>query len=287
MSRRFSWVGFVVGLVGGLAIGLFYTWMVNPVVEYNTAPWQLNEDASDAYMALVGLVYGYEENLARAEERLAPFNFERPGLAAARQACEFFRRAESLEQTAGLVALAHAYGEITCADEVLGATLTPAGPVTIVVPTETPTPSLTPSITPTATLTPTVDLTNMTPTIKPSPTPAGPFEVVGITSFCNPRFSGALEVNVQESGGSGIPGVEVLVTWEDGEDRFFTGLQPGENAGFANYTMEADRTYRVELPGKSNLSQEMLARPCTPRGGLADGEVVITGYTVKFQRVGE
>jgi hypothetical protein len=288
MRRRLSWIGLLIGLAAGLAIGLFYAWVVNPVVEYDTAPWQLSDAAGDRYISLIGLAYQHDQNLARADERLRPFDFDQPGVEVARRACDFFRRAEDFSLTTGLVDLAHAYGETTCADIALGPTGTPAGATMGALPT--PVPSVTPTFPGvTATVIPSltrdVDLGFITPTITRTPTPVGAFAVVSVAPFCNPRFSGVIEVYVWQSDGTGIPGVEVLVTWPGGEDRFFTGLQPGEDPGFANFTMEEGEAYRVELPERSNPSRELAARPCTPREALAeDEEDVITGYAVTFER---
>jgi hypothetical protein len=291
-NRRISWTGLFVGLAAGLAISLFYTWIINPVVEYDTAPWQLSDEARDQYMGMIGQAYSFNENFARAEERISAFKFDNPGVEVARRACAFFRRAEDLALTLGLVDLAHAYGETTCVDVELGGAPTP-GPTSTNTPlfTPTPTPSVTPTPTATATATPrptnTPDLSRITPTATLTPTPAGPFELHTVTAFCNADYSGVVEVLVQETDATGISGIEVLVTWEGGEDRLFTGLQPGEDPGFANFVMETGQTYRVELPGRANASREMQAQPCTPAGGLPDGEVVLNGYVVKFLRGSE
>ncbi len=285
MSNRASQIGLFIGLLVGMGIGLFYTWVVNPVIEVDTAPWQLGDEARDKYMILIGLAYQHDHNFARAEERLDAFNFDKPGVEVARRACDLFGRGGDLPLTLALVDLAHAYGETTCVDIALGPTVAPTRIATLIVPTETPTPTLTPTSTLTPTATAPIDPARITPTIPPSPTPAGPFEVVGVSAFCNPRFSGVLEVHVLVEDGSGLAGVEVQVTWNGGEDRFFTGLQPGEGPGFANFAMEAGQSYRVVLPGRSSPSRAVVAEPCVPRGGGADDEVVLTGYVVKFQRI--
>ncbi len=278
MRRNVSWIGLVVGLLAGLGIALFYTWVVNPVVEYNTAPWQLGDAARERYMALIALAYQNDRDRARADERLKPFNFDRPGVEVARVACDFFRRAEDPELTAALVDLARAYGEATCADIAMPPTGTPPATVLIVVPTATPTVTPTPTSTPTPTRTP--DLSNITPTVTRTPTPVGPFEIVSITPFCNPRFSGVIEVYVREADGSGIPGIEAQVTWTGGSDRFFTGLLPGDDPGFANFAMEEGRAYRVQLPGRSDPTRELDAQPCDAEGE----ETILSGYAVIFQR---
>lgn len=278
--RRVSWVGLVIGLLLGLGVSLFYTWVINPVIEYNTAPWQLGGAAREQYIVMAALAFQNDRNLDRAGERLRPFDFDRPGVEVARVACDFFRRAEDPTLTAALVDLARAYGEATCADIAMPATGTPPGTVMIVVPTETPTRTPTPTQTPTPLPTDTPDPARITPTVTRTPTPAGSFEVVSASAFCNARFSGVIEVYVRERDGTGIPGVEVQVTWAGGSDRFFTGLLPDEDPGYANFVMEEGRTYRVQLPGRSSPSRELTTQVCDTEGE----EAVLSGYAVVFQR---
>lgn len=274
-----SWIGLFVGLAVGLGIALVYTWAINPVIEYDTAPWQLGDEARDQYLALIALAYQHDRNLERAGERLQAFGYDKPGVEVARVACDFFRNAEDPALTAGLVSLARAYGEATCADIAMPPTRTPPGTVVIVVPTNTPT--VTPTV-PTATPTkrPVQSQPTPTPTTTPTPTPAGSFVAASIAPFCNPRFSGVLEITVREADGTGVPGVEVLVTWAGGSDRFFTGLLPGEDPGFANFVMEEGRAYRVQLPGRSDPTRELTTQPCDTEGEA----VVFSGYAVIFQR---
>ena len=66
----FSFWGVVIGLILGLAGGLVYAWVVNPRVEFNTEPWQLNETDRANYIAGVTLQYSYDSDLAKAVNRL-------------------------------------------------------------------------------------------------------------------------------------------------------------------------------------------------------------------------
>ena len=281
MGGRVSWIGLIVGLALGLGVSLVYTWVVNPVIEFNTAPWQLSNPARDQYVAMIAEAFQQSRDLARADERLRALGDERSGVLVARIACDFFRRAADPTLTASLVDLARAYGETTCADIAMPPTGTPQGTVMIVLPTDTPTVTPTP---PTATPTRRPDLGIITSTPTRTPTPPGSFYVASITAFCNPRLSGVMEVYVREANRSGIPGIPVQVTWAAGSDRFFTGLLPGKDPGYANFVMAQGQTYRVELPGRSAPSRELEAAPCTPREAVAEGQVVLTGYAVIFER---
>jgi len=45
-----SWVALIIGVTLGIAAGLVYTWEIDPVVERNTAPWQLGNAAREDYV---------------------------------------------------------------------------------------------------------------------------------------------------------------------------------------------------------------------------------------------
>ena len=73
----------------------------------------------------------------------------------------------------------------------------------------------------------------------PLPSPSAPFRLVTQNDICDPNAKpGLLRVTILDSKGSPLPGVEITVTWGQGSDRFFTGLQPEISPGYADYTMK-------------------------------------------------
>jgi hypothetical protein len=63
---------------------------------------------------------------------------------------------------------------------------------------------------------------------------------------------------VRDEAGKGVPGVQILVNWPGGEDRFFTGFKPEADPGYADFEMESDGVYQVELVDvKSDVAQEV------------------------------
>jgi hypothetical protein len=67
--------------------------------------------------------------------------------------------------------------------------------------------------------------------------------------LCNNTNGGLLRIYVRDRLGAGVPGVEVSVSWPGGKDTFFTGFKPEVDPGYADFQMEPDETYRVELIG--------------------------------------
>lgn len=165
-------------------------------------------------------------------------------------------------------------------------TLTPtvpplATPTMTITPRETP---VLPRLTPTTQLTPTLTLTpGPTQTPRETLTPRStntprPTLTPTITSTPEPRFvlarqerrcegeasaGGLLRVTVLDAGGEPLPSVELLIRWQDGEDRFFTGLKPERGAGYADYTLAAQESYQVGIVGlASDVASGIVADAC-------------------------
>ena len=58
-----------------------------------------------------------------------------------------------------------------------------------------------------------------------------------------------LQVYVQDVEGQGLPNVEVQVSWESGWNRFFTGLKPEIDSGYADFQMSPGQVYDVVVWG--------------------------------------
>jgi hypothetical protein len=43
--------------------------------------------------------------------------------------------------------------------------------------------------------------------------------------------------------------VEIEVSWPGGQDRFFTGFKPDIDPGYADFAVEPDEIYQIELIG--------------------------------------
>lgn len=76
-QKRSAWY-LLTGLIIGLMIGLFYTWLINPIVYQDIDPASLNEADKDAYRLTIAQVYAITGNLSRASQRLALLADENP-----------------------------------------------------------------------------------------------------------------------------------------------------------------------------------------------------------------
>ena len=65
-----SWFALILGVGLGITAGLIYTWQIDPVVERNTAPWQLSRAGREDYVVAIALSYAYNHDLPLAFNRL-------------------------------------------------------------------------------------------------------------------------------------------------------------------------------------------------------------------------
>ena len=64
---------------------------------------------------------------------------------------------------------------------------------------------------------------------------------------CDNTYGGLLRIYVRDRLGVGVPGAEIRVSWPGGQDKFFTGFKPEIDPGYADFQLEPNELYRVEL----------------------------------------
>ena len=77
---------------------------------------------------------------------------------------------------------------------------------------------------------------------------------------------GLLQVVVSDSSGRPMPGVEITITWDDGEEHFFTGLKPEIGSGYADYTMQAGTAYALSVGRLGSPISDLKAPECGETG---------------------
>ena len=86
------WLGFLLAITIGLAVGSYYAWVINPIRNADTTLASLRVDYKTDYVLMVAEAYHLEEDLTRAASRLAyqgndhPAEIVRDALLYARQA---------------------------------------------------------------------------------------------------------------------------------------------------------------------------------------------------------
>jgi hypothetical protein len=249
---RFPWFALLMGLVLGIAGGLYYAWFLNPVSLVNIAPNQLNPADRQAYILLIGEAYLKDQDAERARERLAALGERDVVQLAVSQADTAFLRGDDPDEVCALTTLAEALGgQPLAADVICEQVASPTPPAET--PTITPTFEGMPTLTPSPAL-PTLTWTPFIPTLTPTRVvivDTG-FGLISRVALCEQsRRTGLIQVFVYDALEVGVPGVGVSVEWAGGSEIFFTGLKPEIEPGYADFRMEPDMLYTVTLVGLS------------------------------------
>ena len=287
--RPFSWIGILLGLVLGAAGGFYWAWEVSPIVEFDTEPWQLTPNDKSAYIVAIMLRYDSDGDIGAAVQSLIDLRLSGDTFqAVADTACQlatsgYVNNTSGLRAIRAMMSFYQAQGRTGCADTLIQAAGSAATQVVeITVPTSTATLPAPDTKTPTPN-----SASNETPTpnllIVPTSVPQSDFIFVNATTFCDSTNSGVIQVNVYEiDGATGVPGQAIRARWENQTNTFFTGLKPERGAGYADFVMQPDVSYILDMPGASDpIPQPLIAVTCT----TPDGQRATISYRVIFRSV--
>lgn len=272
-ARRPAPLPLLLALLAGICTGLILSWSGSSAGS-GAAASILRGVPPEEYAALVARAWSVDGNDLRASERIEavlPAGAS-PAQHMADMACRLASAAaaDSPGGQAALWSMRNYYqssGLRSCADALLPAlddhasillantpTATPAATLRPP-PSKTPAPATTPAAAPTGTAAPT-----------PTATPLRSFTMTGPAAFCDADRPALLEVYVQDSEKRGIPAMALRVSWDGGEDRFFSGLKRERGLGYADFEMETGRRYRVNMPGYVNMSRWFATGACVDEG---------------------
>ncbi len=269
----------LLGLVLGLSAGLYYAWVVDPVIFVDASPARLSDRYKEEYLYLVSQSYATTGNWPQAQERLDAL--DDPNLPQTLNALleQYLREQKPPQVVENLASLARQAGvegsvvALFAPTPVNGAASSPTPTATAPIlanPTTAPLPTSTPTRTPVPTITP-------APTLIPSPTARPDYRLLNQERLCGKVSTPRIEVITYDALLNELPGVEVLVRWDAGEDSFFTGFKPEEGAGYGDFTMETGVSYSVQLADGSPEVSGLRIESC-PEG--IDG-----GWRLSFQNV--
>ena len=282
----------ILALLIGLGLGLAYSWLVSPVTYVDANPAILRADFKDQYRAVIAASYASTHDLARARARLELLSDTDPIGELSAQAQRMVGSGESMERVQPLAQLA--------TDLRQGVVSVPITSTPFIAMTNTPafeTPSseeATPTVTaefteltftPTSSSfeqTPIVPQAIYTPTPRPTFTPVpaqgDPFTLVGQDTVCDPDLQpGLLQFILMDARRRQVSGIEIIVTWSQGEDHFFTGFKPELGNGYADFVTQADTIYSVRIVEGSTFVPNISAPTCTdPNGVNYTGGLLLT-----------
>ena len=275
--------GFVIGIV----LGLVYAWLIAPqqFQDRDTSPASLQPEFKDQYRAMIAAAYVATGNLPRAEARLKLLDDDDVVRALVEQAQRTLGEGNSplQAQALGLLAVALGQGEsalipTSIPDETTAQEQIPDTPQitnTITAPAEESTsesaavnPSPLPSdLNPQATRTSNLTATPL-PTRTPTITPGTPFVLQENNFVCDTKITGPLiQIVAENSSGQQLSNREIIVTWEGGEDYFYTGLKPEIGSGYADFLMSPGLVYEVRMAGGGQTVPDITPAECETDSG--------------------
>lgn len=288
MRRTFG--GVLVALLLGAAAGLGYAWVLSPYPGLNAQPNTLRTDFKDQYRSLIAAAYAATGNLPRAQARLSVLEDADPIEALNAQAQRMLASPQTFERAEHVAALALAVGSQSSGAPVrtptlallidAGNTFTPTSPGSFadlpILLSETPQFIETQTIVLETALTALEAAPRLTDT--PTPVPGRPFTLTGPETICDSNLpEGLLQVIVFNRSRRQLAGIDVVISWDGGEEKFFTGLKPELGSGYADYRMAPETTYTVQLARGSDIARGITAPTCqSPDGTTFPGGIKLT-----------
>lgn len=261
-ERRGHWY-LLTGFIIGVALGIVYAWKINPVKYENTLPTSLRADFKDQYRELIAVAYTANKSLERARLRLAQLGDPDPKQILAIQAQHALAAENPKPEAYALGQLAIALSQAETEGTPLSQGNLPApkptsSPVSTVVNTTLTaasalsTATLSPAVTLTQGIKPTASAPILSVTPFPTrtftPTPGSPFSLKDTLLVCEQgRTQPLMMIETLDAADQPVPGVEIIITWESGEDHFYTGLKPELGLGYADFAMTPGTVYTVRL----------------------------------------
>jgi hypothetical protein len=97
-------------------------------------------------------------------------------------------------------------------------------------------------------------------------------------ALCDQRLLEAqLQVRILDAAGEGVPGIQILLVWDNGQDKFFTGLKPELGAGYADFSMEPGTIYSLQLVDGESPVPGLTSESCSsPTGEAYPGSWLLT-----------
>jgi hypothetical protein len=271
----------ITGLVLGIILGVLVAWVVQPVTYTNTRPAALRADFKDQYRAMIASAYLADGDLVRARDRLKLLEDEDPYRTLAEQAQRTLAEGTFPQEARALGLLAIALGQppatanpspaasqgspsaaAISASPQISATITSRVVVTTTISTAV------------ATLTPTRLASTLVPTVTPlptrtaTPTQGAPFIVEAQDLVCDPNITEPqIQVVMLDAARQEVPGVELVVSWDGGENSFFTGLKPKQGLGYADFSMTPGVVYSLRLARGGQPVSNLSASECENSDG--------------------
>jgi len=280
--KRFPWE-LIVGLIIGAALGLSYAWIISPTRYIDAIPASLRADFKDQYRIAISAAYASTSDIQRARARLALLGDADSVQTLSAQAQQMLANEADIKTVNQIAQLASDLQGKNIAPPVHTQTIfTPLANTTLIPsPNVTENPPQTESVSATEQPQSPISAVTPRPTQTPTATSGAPFTILSQETVCKSNLTEALlQVYVIDSHRRPIPGVELIVTWDGGEDHFFTGFKPELGNGYADFQMQANVSYTLRV-GSGGTPATNLTVPVCPS---ANGNTFNGGLSITFQQ---
>ncbi len=264
------------GLALGLVFGLIYSLKIQPTYYIDTSPNALQEKDKDQYRALIALAYLANQDLVRARARLDLLGDRDIYQALADHAQRSLMQDSQSDESRALTLLASRLGSpakpgsVQQTEQIL---LEPGVPAYATIPVNIPNPGT--YTTPASSFTPNAPSILVTPTSVA----ANMFVLQSLEKICEPKPAQPLfQVEALGKDRQPLPGVLIILTWENSEQHFYTGLNAEKGLGYAEYPVTPGIIYSLKLEENGIPIQDLTAPEC--RG--ASGETYPGSWLFQF-----
>jgi len=252
--RRISWFLSTLGVTLGFIFGLYYAWEISPINPKDARPSDLEPHFQEEYQTLIALAYANTGNLSRATRRL-----------------EILPESNSPDVLRALsqqhLANGRPEADVLAVAQLAAALSNPTKPVSTLQQfhdTATPTTSPLPT-------------TTLLPTPSQTATPIPTYQLRSQEKICDSDpGSPMIQVLVFDALGDPVPGVEVLIFWDQGEDHFFTGLKPEVSPGYGDFLMSDGITYTAKITGSTQTITGLKVEECIQDDEAYPGSWLLT-----------
>jgi hypothetical protein len=287
--KREWWI-WLFGFLVGSGLGLYYAWVIAPVRYVDTLPVTLRSDFKDQYRLAISASYAATHNLVRTRARLALIGDPDPIQALTGQAQRMLAQGETFDTIQQVAALASDLRS-GHADVIASPSPTLSSTISANIELATPTFSAAEAVTPNASLEPPTlessptpaifDTPTPRPTRTPSPTAGAPFQLITQDTVCKLDLTeGLMQISVIDSRHHQMAGVEIIITWNGGEEHIFTGFKPEIANGYADYVMLSGVTYTVRIADSGVPVPNITAPSCSD----SNGQTYLGGLHLTFQQ---
>jgi len=261
------------GIILGLIIGFTFSFYLFPIEYSNVPPETLQSVDKDQYRLMIAYAFHANQDIGRANARLGLLREDNVLEILLNQA----QRSERRRDAQILLSLYEVLQENSAIEasnpQISTQTEIPTLPSAVIL-TETPNISETITATiqtvKTATTKPTQPA--QTKTVFPTQTIVSgatiPFRLVEQKTICDPNSpESSIQIEVLDKENKPMGNIRILVNWEGGQDIFFTGYFPEISVGYADFLMEPNVVYSVQIGEIGETVNQIISPECENNSG--------------------